>query len=80
MVEEVRECEEMEMPRVFVSAKIKATWHGNAIDDELSTAKAVADVSVRLLVEELGTEKAKAYLRKLLSRYRSDYKGSGRGA
>lgn len=66
------------MARVFVHAKVRATWKGNSVDEELSAAHDLASMGVRLLIEELGTEQARRFLRRELSRYRKDYKGSGR--
>ena len=66
------------MARLFISASVKATWQGERIDMAPTTAEQMAAVSVRLLVEELGAEKARKVMRKEFARYRRDYRGSGR--
>ncbi len=66
------------MPRVFLMASVKATWQGERVDMTPTTAEQMAAVSVRLLIEELGSEKARKVMRKEFARYRRDYKGSGR--
>jgi hypothetical protein len=66
------------MARVFMVASVAATWQGERIDVAPTTAEQMAAVSVRLLIEELGTEKARKLMRKEFARYKRDYKGSGR--
>lgn len=66
------------MPRVFLMASVKATWQGERVDVMPTTAEEMAALSVRLLIEELGSERARKVLRRELARYRRDYKGSGR--
>jgi hypothetical protein len=66
------------MARVFIVASVAATWQGERIDVTPTTAEQMAAVSVRLLIEEVGAEKARKVMRKEFARYRRDYKGSGR--
>ena len=66
------------MPRVFLVASVKATWQGERMDVTPTTAAQMAAVSVRLLIEEVGTEKARRIIRKEFARYRREYKGAGK--
>lgn len=67
------------MARVFLVASIKAAWHGGHLVAEPITVEEVAAISVRLLVEELGTTRARQRMRRELARYKNDYRGAGRG-
>lgn len=66
------------MPKVFLHTKIRATWKGHSLSAEPSSAQEVAGIAIRLLIEELGSEKARRFMRRELARYRRDYKGAGR--
>lgn len=66
------------MARVFLHAKMRATWQGNSLSAEPENAQDVTRISIRLLIEEIGTKRARRFLQKELERYRTDYKGSGR--
>ncbi len=66
------------MARVYLVASVKATWQGERLDAAPTTAEQMAAVGVRLLIEEVGAEKARKVMRKELARYRRDYRGAGR--
>lgn len=66
------------MAKLFVHGKVTATWAGRRLTAELGSAQDVADTALELLIEELGTERAKSYMERRLMLYREDYKGAGR--
>ncbi len=67
------------MARVFLSASIKATWYGGHLMTEPITVEEVAAIGVRLLIEELGTTRARQRMRREFARYKNEYRGAGRG-
>jgi len=66
------------MPKVFLHSEVKATWAGGMVDQQPDTSKDLARVSVRLLIEEVGTQAARRFLRRELARYKPDYEGNGK--
>lgn len=68
------------MPKVFIFGEIKATWAGGQVSERLVTAPQVSSIAVRLLVEDVGTQKARRLLRRELARYRDDYEGDGKAS
>lgn len=65
------------MAGVKVRGCIEAKWPEDQVKASVSSAGELAELAIRLLVEEVGTDAARQLIRDELGAYRSDYKGAG---
>jgi hypothetical protein len=64
------------MAGVKVRAAIEARWGDDQLKASASSAKELANLAVRLLVEDVGTEEARELIRDELGMYKADYGGA----
>lgn len=67
------------MGAVTVQATIAAQWEQQCLKKEAATAQELASAALRVLIEELGTDGAREFMRDQLAQYRMSYKGAGTG-
>jgi len=65
------------MAGVKVRAAVEARWGDDQVKASAASAKELAALAVRLLVEDVGTEEARTLIRDELGAYKADYGGAG---
>lgn len=67
------------MAGVTVQATITAQWDQQTLKKDVTTAQDLAVCALRILIEELGTDGAREFIRDQIAGYRMSYKGAGTG-